>query len=220
MPSVPHGREYRGIAMNTVMWVLIATAVGLVLIATAKSTKSRFGKRLVIVGLVLAVSGLGLSVADKAGAASMSRPAENHDVQCIAGGLGVAGAWLGTLGSIPTTGGLVTAGAAAASVGATVAWYDSCPSYARKVIAFINPAYTGYWVLKTVWQKLSTLVSDSSYSYHSTGRFCVARYGSSVKRCFLWKNLTRNQMHQAFRQWLVMYNVPARLYMGQLYVVR
>lgn len=202
--------------MSAYIPIWICAAVALILVMTHAKAKYGWQRVLRVSAVILVVAGLSGSTLDAA-QAEVPRavphvlPHENHDVQCIAGGLGVAGAWMGTLGSAPTTAGLVTAGAAAASTGATVAWADACPEYARTIANFLNPASIAVWEVRTVGRWIL-----GGSSYQRTGRFCVRRPYQSTKRCFLWKNLGPDQMHRAMRNWLSTYDISYRLYVGQL----
>lgn len=200
------------------IYILAAVAVALAFVFTQAQTKYRWQRVLRVTAVVLVVAGLSGSALDSA-QAEVPRavphllPHENHDTQCIAGGLGVAGAWMGTLGTVPTTAGIVTAAGVAASSGVTLAWVDSCPEYARTVALYINPFTASAWAAYTVGR---WIFSDSSYQ--RTGRFCVRRPHQTTKRCFLWKNLGRETMHRAMRNWLSTYDISHRLYTGQLLV--
>jgi len=205
--------------MSTViLWACVALALGLVL--SKSRVLYRWQRQMRIAAVVLVVVGLTIMVVDAAGASTPRHNTaavrtENRGVQCVAGGLGVAGAWMGTLGSAPTTAGIVTAGAVTATAGATMAWYDMCPEYAKATLAFINPFNYVVWSNITVGKWFFSAFS-SGRAYQPSGKFCVVRPGQSTKRCFVWRNLTRAQMQRAFRQWLSMYNIPARLYTGSL----
>lgn len=198
-------------ANTIVMWALIIAALIMVFWSTPTKPRSRRAIIMLVVAVGLVIGGLIVSVANAAGASVQARPAGDHDVQCVAGTMGVAGGWIVTVGSAPTTAGTVTAGAAVATSGATVAWADMCPEYAKAAMIAIVVSNPGTWVVYQAGKWLLNVLK--THSYRPAWRGHRTFWCKGVAYNFYWEG-GRRQYYKALKAALHSNGLAAKLYMG------